>query len=271
MNNDRMDELNEQLEDAYFALLLNRYAESEGRKQQEEYEKAAAQNELLPVPEDLDAKCRDLIRKSSAKGRRKQLIQRTLPRIGRIAAVLLIVIGLCTTLVFSVDALRIPTINFIIDQYERYTSIGKDVQEPPTDPTESNQESPTEILPNNQTPSPLAGILPDTFEMLNHRISPSGSLVCAYRGPDNCVINYSVSSYSGVLNVDTEGASTEPISILGYSGFLITKGEKLTIVWVDEPGNKVYHMTSSSIGTNQLMEYAIAVTQQYCKLEENTQ
>lgn len=256
MNNDRMDELNEQLEDAYFALLLNRYAESEGKKQQEEYEKAAARNELPPVPEDLDAKCRDLIRKSSAKGRRKQLIQRTLPRIGRLAAVLLIVIGLCTTLVFSVDALRIPVMNFIIDQYGKFTSIGNNVYVPTTDPTDNS--------PSSAIDSPLAGLLPDNFELINYSLFDGNTMICSYQGPNNCVLSFSISNYDGGLNIDTEDAITDPINLLGHEGLLIDKGSKLSIVWLDTSSNKTYCITATRMTHGELWDLAVATAKYYC-------
>ena len=262
MGSDRKEELTEQYEDALFALMLDQYAEEEGNRLLKEFEDAKARNDLPEVPADLDAKCRALIKKAYKNSRRKEVFHRSICSIGRIAAVLFITLGLCTTLVFSVDALRIPVMNYIIARYEQFTSIG-------ADSTPSTTEA-TDFTCNNTTEeSPLAGILPDTFNVINNKLLHDGTMNCCYESADGCIVFFDISNYNGLLNIDTENTATETIRIMEHDGLFIDKGNELTILWFDPSVDKTYQLRAIGIQSDLFWTIANSVAEQYDNMEDN--
>lgn len=151
--------------------------------------------------------------------------------------------------------------NFIIDRYEQFTSIGKDVHAPTTDYTDRNQDNTVDPL--------LADILPNTFELLNYTSAPNGTVLCSYQDHHGNTISVSISNYNGVLNIDTEDALTIQIDILEHKGFYVEKNGKLTILWLDELRDKTFRLSSNGIEKDQLWNIALAIAEKYCSTEDN--
>ena len=88
-----------------------------------EYEEAKQNGTMPEMPEELDAKCRDLIDETFGCARCRARVKRIGAAVAKAAMVVLILLGLSTVTVLSVDAFRVPVLNFLIGRNEKYTSI----------------------------------------------------------------------------------------------------------------------------------------------------
>lgn len=232
------EELMEQYEDAAFALLMNDYAEQEGTRLLQEFETVQPE-----MPAALDVRCCDLIHRTYEKQRRKDRVKRTLGTLTRVVTVLLVVVSLCTALVFSVDAIRVPIINFFIEHQDGFMGLSGD----------GNDDR------DSFASSTLESFMPVGYV---HSRSPSPHVVI-YQNAEGHTIRFSIHSLEGTLAVDNEDATVEEISLAGYSGLFIRKGTSLKLIWYDEEQLLVYILTASDLDVTTLWHLAEQIAQQY--------
>lgn len=247
MRDDRKEMLTEQYEEAWFDLMLDQYAEEEGNRLLEEYRQAAPATVSL----ELDRKCREAAQKVFKYHDRKLSLRSTARRAGRAAVIGLVTLGLFATMVMSVDALRIPTLEFITKQYEKFTTITK--------PDNTRPPIPENMLNDG---SPLAGIIPDTFNTLNYQ-ALTDVILAGYQGSNGEMINFSRSSLNGVTNFDTEGAQRKKIEIIGFAGEIVVKGNQVTVYWIDEAKNYIYFVASSNMAEDETWRIAVETAKKY--------
>ena len=123
MNEQKKQKLLEQYDDAAFALLMDEYAEEEGARLMAEFEAAQAAGQVPEMPQELDEQCRRMIRRDRAKKRGIRAARSFRKVAVKVAVAVLVFIGLITTVVMSVDALRVPILNYITELQNRYTSV----------------------------------------------------------------------------------------------------------------------------------------------------
>lgn len=248
MRDDRKEMLTEQYEEAWFDLMLDQYAEEEGNRLLEEYRQAAP----ATVSPELDRKCREAAQKVFKYHDRKLSLRSTARRAGRAAVICLVTLGLCATMVMSVDAMRIPTLEFFTKQYEKFTTITK-----PNDP---QWPIPENMLNDG---SPLAGVIPNTFELLNNNEAPNGTILVSYKGPDAQFISFSRSTLNGTLNLDTEGAQCKPTKVLDFDGQVVIKGEKITIYWIDPVQEYTFRISTQNMTEEETLAFALTTARKY--------
>ena len=242
MNIEKKEDLIEQYEDAAFALMMSDYAEQEGNRLLQEFEEAKARGEVPHVPEELDKKCRNLIHKAYQKERTKARIKKAVCFVGKTAAAWFVVIGLCTTLIVSVEALRTPVVNFIIEQHEKFTTInfGKDPVSPSTQPT----TDPQTILPSE---TPLDGFLPSGYALTHYSLRSNGTFIAVYENVDGASITISSNIGDGAINLDTENAKSSTVEIGKHVGYFVEKGTELIIVWYEDSCNMSYKIRTTAM------------------------
>lgn len=242
MSTEKKEDLIEQYEDAAFALMMSNYAEQEGNRLLQEFEEAKARGDVPAIPEELDKKCRQLIHKAYQKARTKERIKQSLRVIGKSAAALFVTIGLCTTLIVSVEALRTPVVNFIIEQHDKFTTInfGKD-------PTSQAPPPTTDDSSTTFGETPLDGLLPDGYCISHFRILEDGTFAALYYNYDGDDIFLSTTLGNGTINIDTEQAMTTPIVVGNHLGYLFAEGNKLSVIWYDDEIDTSYQLSSSNL------------------------
>lgn len=252
MNSKSREELVEQYEDAAFALLMSEYAEQEGNRLLREFEEAKAKGEVPEVPAALDAKCRKMIRQAYDKKRRENQVKEFLRAAGRVAAMLFITLGVCTTLVFSVEALRTPMLNFLIEQYDRYTAIDFD-QDATDDPAFGSSHLPA--VPDG---SPLEAFMPSGYELYRHTVKEDGTVFVIYKSENGSSIFFSTTVLAGNLGYDTEDADAKKIEIAGFEGYLVEKDGVLKISWFDTEKCVAYQLSAPDLNKTEF--WALAET-----------
>ncbi len=207
----RREQLQEQYEDALFALLMDDLAWQEGERLLEENERLK-NDPGAAVPEDAMKRClrvidREFARKNALKAGR--ISWNVFKRIAIAACVSMLLFSAAFA---ASETVRVNTLNLLIDVCDRYTDYrfggGTDTAD-----TTGFSGFEVEWLPEGMT--------------LTDQNIKSGNLCYVrktYRGPNGEYLNIILDTLgeAGVLSVNTEDAAVEDITVNGWDASLIT-------------------------------------------------
>lgn len=212
----RREELQEHYEDALFALLMSEIAEKEGELAWEENERLK-NDPSAAVPEDVDRRCLQTIRRHCA----KQKVRKAGRVTAKVAKYLLLATGLATlmfTAAFAAsETVRVNTMNLMIKVFDQNTVF----------------ELGPEVTVN---PAPQFGIgwIPEGYKLVD-QYSDAVGVWFDYQNSnhDSIWINYTLSEGTSI-SVDTENAETEYVEINGAKAMLIAKENTFQLIWAIE-------------------------------------
>ena len=248
------EQLEEQYEDAYFALLMHKIAEQGGARL--EHLNEELQNDpAAAVPEEIDRKCLKTIDRYFAQKRHAGYWRTSKKILGRVGIVAAIVMLLFTTAFALSEEFRVTTLNLLITIEEKYTELHMEEAEDPTAGSAS-------VTTDTSTGS-------DYFDDLEIGWMPEG-YTCTVNSP-NSVYGFEndagdafvIDRVSGTTerSVDTENAeSIENIVINGLETLRVTKQGCINTIMMDtEHGIFIRVWTSAGISleTNQKMAESI--------------
>ena len=250
----RLDYLQDQYEDAYFALVMHEVAEQEGvrlEKLNEELQNDSA----AAVPEEIDRKCLKTIDRYFAKKRHAGYWQTSKKILGRVGIVAAIIMLLFTTAFALSEQFRVNTLNLLITIEEKYTELHMEEAEDSTAGSAS-------VTTDNSAGS-------NYFDDLEIGWMPEG-YTCTMNYPNKMYgfendsgDAYVINRANGTSNmsIDTEDAeSVENIVINGLETLRVTKQGCINTVMMDtEHGIFIRVWTSAGISreTNQKMAESI--------------
>lgn len=224
----RREKLEEQYEDAYFALLMDAVAEREGARL-EELNDQLNQDPNAAVPEEVDRRCRRTIDQYFAAQRRSGYWRKTKQVLNRVAIVAAVMLLLFTTAFALSDDFRISTMNLLITIEEQYTRL---------EMHNSSRGEESDAQPSTSSGSPAS----EYFENLEIGWIPEGfscvdSTFDRFAGFENeagLSFTISLSSKDSVLQVDTEDAeSIEYLTINGIETMRVSKNGYINSVMMD--------------------------------------
>lgn len=247
----RLDYLQDQYEDAYFALLMHEVAEQEGVRL-EKLNEELQNDPAAAVPEEIDRKCLKTIDRYFAQKRHAgywRTSQKILDRVGIVAAIIML---LFTTAFALSEEFRSTALNLLITIEEKYTDLHmQEAEDPPT--------GSASVTVDTSTGS-------DYFDDLEIGWIPDGY---------TCVMNYPNEMYgfenefgdtfvidrtNGTTNmsIDTEDAeSVESIVINGLETLRVTKQGCINTVMMDtEHGIFIRVWTSAGISQETNLKVA---------------
>lgn len=249
----RREQLQENVEDAVFALLMEDVAEQEGKRLIEENEQLK-HDPSAKVPDDLDKRCRKIIKRSYAKDRR-QTVGKTIHNIlGNVALAAMVCIMLFVSAFAAVPEIRVMTLNLLIEISDVSTSLrlvgvhnGSTAQDAGTDGTDSVQTLWGYRLPE----------IPNGYEVVFEDSSDRATTLW-YSGTDGSSIKFNISkaSESFKISVDTEDAEGEKIQIHGYDGLLVVKDNRIEIIWGDTTQNKFVSIICTGVDRSTALSLA---------------
>lgn len=255
----RREQLQENIEDAIFALLMEDLAEQEGKRLVEENEQLK-QDSSAKVPDALDKRCRKIIRQAYSRERRHE-VGRVLHRILANAALAAMVCILLFVSAFAaVPEVRIMTLNLLIEVSDVSTSLrltGVD-NDPIAQNGNSSKTDDVQTLWGYRLPE-----IPDDYEVVYENSSDWATDLWYGRGDESLIkFNISKASETLELDVDTENAEVEKIQIHGYDGLLTEKGNRIDIIWGDTDQNNFVSITCTGIDQNTALDFAKEM--EYC-------
>ena len=227
----RREKLQENFEDALFALLMEEVAEQEGQRLLEENEKLKRDPEST-VPPEVDRRCLKTIRRAFAKTQRRAA-GHTAYRVFRQAAMVAVVGMLLFVTAFAVfPEVRVKTLNLLIEVSDVATSMTmEETPESQGSPNFHAEDSSTTsggMLRGYQIPA-----VPDGFVLVDSRNGTVSSSL-RYENEDGAIIDFHIIEAKGTTHtVDTEDADASSITIHGYEGLFIEEGSRITITWGD--------------------------------------
>lgn len=137
----------------------------------------------------------------------------------RVACIAIIVLVGLTATTLSVEAIREPFINFVIETYEKFTSIIFQKDLPP------EKLFFTEAIPK---------YIPDGFVLETQEDDEFG-LMMVYKNAENEYIIYSIETADAMtIQLDTENTNCNKIEINNSDGIIYENKGEVTVVFADE-------------------------------------
>ena len=232
------EKLQEQYEDALFALLMEEFAAEEGNSALEENERLK-RDLAFDVPPDVRQRCLKTIAKTCT----KQSLRRTGKSFCKVFTKVAVVATLCmllfTTAIAVSPTLRANTFNLIISTFEDRTELWLE--------NSTNDSGPDHVT---------AGWLPDGYQLIEAE-NNAFQIRNVYKDQSgNSVFVNVLRNSSNVVGIDTEQADVETVNINGQLTMIIQKDNISQIVWANEILGYQVVVRSEDLPSDTLMKIA---------------
>lgn len=239
--------------DAALALLLERSAESDGERLWEEY--CACDCKVPPV---LDNQCRQKICKTIRKRKVYSNTVHLLKRTGQLAASLAIILFLTFSLITSVEAFRIPVLNFILKHSPRATAI---LFQSSSTPRQTQLEELCSILKYSAPEGYTLEI--EHIYRDEYTVPPTvTSVFMGFQDENNALLTIHVSPAEGSWSVDTENAAVTQLILEGQKAILIEKFPEFQMLWINDTQKLLYHITAGSMNKTDFLNYVTLLSKE---------
>ena len=233
----RREQLQEQYEDAFFALLMNEVAISEGKKALEENERLK-NDPTAAVPEEVSKRCQKTIRRHFAKQNAVTAGRFTMKAFGKIA----MLAGVCAmlfTAAFAVsDPLRVNTMNLVVQVFGESTDFYFASKTP------------------SNTYTVVANWLPDGYILESRQEDNAGSTYYYQRTENEYFYMMYTRGDGTLMSVDTENARTEDTEINGAKALLIEKDNERQLIWGTSDKAAFIHLIASNVTEADILRIA---------------
>lgn len=227
-----------QMKDMAVSILLDEYTQLDVAQLLKEYEEAEENGELPDVPDSLDEKCTEMIRREFAQKEHKKHLIHTSKVLSRVAAVALMLIGFCTVSILSVTAWREPVLRFVLETFDRRSSVSMEGEV-----SQEHNNTPKEII------AKLADIVPADYNIVQNDVR-DGYYQTKYVGKDGERIILVISEYQYGNYFDTESAAGTQKQINGYDVVFVYKnGYK--VICLDEDQGIMIEIQTMGISEKQ--------------------
>lgn len=224
MNNLKIDkELEEQYLDASVALFMDQYVQLLSQKLDQEMENDNDYVELI-YPESLDQRCRQLIKDEHTRIRRKKRLVTAKKVLNRAAIIVVAFLALGSVLFMTVDAIRIPIMNFFVEKQRDSWHITGALQD--TTKVESSGLSAIDFS------NAYANRIPREYELTEILEDSEETFVGIFGNSLGQEIRFSVNPAGASIRVDSENADiAKDILVCNYPGVLLVEDEYCRLVW----------------------------------------
>ena len=221
----RREKLQEQYEDALFALLMDDLAVEEGKKAYEENERLKADSSF-EVPSESRKRCVETIARCCRKKQFQGISNRCYHAFSKVAVIAMLTIMLATAAFAASPTLRASAMNLLVETFEDHTGFRLVY----TPPTENASDDGLNFTVN---------WIPEGYELESHRENRF-SARCVYTG----------------LCLDTENAEVHDEMINGKKAVIITKEGVSQLCLIDEKKGNYLLITGSMEQTDDLVKIA---------------
>lgn len=237
--------LEDRMTDAALTFLMDEYAEADGMRLLSLFEASG-----VTMPEVLNLTCKKETLKYSRESEKHALLRRTVHRAAKTAAVLVVVCSLSVNLIMSVEALRVPCLNFLIDTGKRISSIS-------FGSGHKDQDSSLDYA------SPIPFFIPDGFQLIaaenNHEnksmLFKDSNLMYLFKNDAGHMFQIVSIPAHGSLSIDTENAECREMELCGMQALYIKK-DGLRMLWLDPDLQRVYDIYTNGMEETAFLEYA---------------
>lgn len=250
MDKEKIDlEVYDKCVDASVALFMQYYCAAVSEDIHKEILEMQAEEKVFP--ETLDTRCRATIKKQNALSKRRKCFKSVVKGLRYVAVFAVVLLALSSVLFVSVEAIRVPIINYYISLNGKYLEIGS---------SDNLEDGPTTGI---NWEDPLAEFVPKEYVLSVRDDTSPGSLVAIYRNAQDGNIFFAVDPLSDSKQIDTENAQiVRKIQFYGSEGVLVVKNDLVTFAWGCEEQGKMFSITSTSLNEAEIITLAEEVMQQ---------
>lgn len=241
------DTAREQLEEATVAVFMEQYAKALDAGIDKKLEECADEE----FPPELEKRCRALIEKEYAKSKSEKRRKSVVRFLQRAAIVVVALLSLSSILFMTVEAFRLPVMNFFIEKTDRYWQM-----------TANPDKNAVPVAYN--TENPLDGIVPKSFTLT--RLSGSveaGDLMAEYCDGGNATIALFAGYSLGSLQVDGENAVISDTTVAGHDAQLYIEGNTIRLAWMDETVSRAFRINTVNVSEEMVAYFADAFAQYF--------
>ncbi len=232
-------------EDAVLGLLMEEYAEIEGEALWREFQAAQAAGNGPQAPQRED---RNVSRGSIDQNRRLDFLNYLGNGFRRAAVIFLVLVCLLSPLIMSVEAFKLPVLNYIVALERKFLgfTFGKN---------EHLSEKQEEVLKVIQSEP-----CPDGYEFLDHQTTSNGKIRLDLEHEGRIAMSISIYPSAGQINIDTEDITQTSMKIYDYEAVYLQKdGHRL--MWMDAEREMVFDLRAFELGEEAFWRYAYLLTE----------
>lgn len=221
---EKQEDVYEAYVDASVALFMQYYCDilDEGIANSDDL---SAEGERIAFPEDLDKRCRSLIKRTVKRQKIRQAMRYAGKAFRSVCRVAVACLALMSLLFVTVEAVRVPIISYFIEhsennffEYGTYDSSG----EAGTD----------EIL---DLTDPLRGIIPEEYQLTMQEGTSLSNFSAIYSDSNNNSIYILAQPINSISGIDLEGTdSTQEFYIYNRDAILVTEDDITRLMIIDE-------------------------------------
>lgn len=202
-------------------------------------------HEDFNFPTELDHRCRQLIRKELSRYRRKQYLKNISKGFRYVAACLVAVLALTSFLFMTVEAIRIPIINYYIENVDGHWEIyGQENSEA--------QNSNDAIDVQN----PLSGLIPEEYQLTILEGDSLTNLTAIYENAAGKRVYFSGMSGDSWVAIDSENAQfSQKCQIGGCDAVLVVK-EGISLTWIHEESSIILSLFADNLTKTDVVSIA---------------
>lgn len=238
--NERLQEVLEQAEDAYFEVVMSAYTEQLGAEYLAEAKRLNADSSF-EYPEELDRKCRTLIERAG-KQRKLQNFRRGLKKVANVAAVIFAIIALSGTVLFmTVEAFRAEALNYLVKTFTQEEGTTARV----VDTSEDN-----------------LGVVWEPEGCVRIKAEHGNSMdKYTYLDREGRQFVLACLNKHGSVSLDTEFSDSDYLEFGPYKAYYSEKDGYYSFTWIDPDQQYVYTLSSEDLMMDDLLTLAESVYQ----------
>ncbi|MGM9600188.1 MAG: DUF4367 domain-containing protein [Faecousia sp.] len=247
MRDQRKDQLIQQYEEAALGLLLEEYADAEGKRLLQGYEASLKEGTIAPMPDELNAKCQKIIDQAYAKNHRRKLLSTITKAVGKAAMIALVLFGAVSAAILSVDAWRVPVLNFILDKSGDYAIVN------------SGSSNPALQKQFEGIVDTVCDYAPFDYALIQTPAVDEAALLIQMENSEEKLLTVTVRQSTDQIKADTEDAEYTELDLNGKPAYLIIE-EGLFIMWLDEAQHLIYSVYAQDLPADAFwaLVYALA-------------
>ena len=187
------EDVYEQYVDASVALFMKYYCDTlyDGVTDSDDKDEKGT---CVAFPDELDTRCRHLIEKAMKRKKAQCRMRYAGKTLRYLCSVAIVFLSLMSLLFMTVEAVRAPIINYYIENIDNnYLEIGV------------YDDSKNDISESFDPADPLAGIIPEEYQLITYDAVSEFDFSAAYEGSDNIQVFIKARPLSGLTGVDLEG------------------------------------------------------------------
>jgi len=243
----RHEQLQEQLEETVFALLMNEVMQREGAQIWTDYQAEKEAGTCLSVPRDTDQRMKAFIRRQFRKKRHRHAQKAMLHMMQVSAAVLCVLTIVSATAFASSPVFRDNVLSLVT----RNTETGTDY---------SFSDGYNQTMPSEYTETVVQSFvvnwLPEGLLFQKEERTQS-TIVDTFAASDGRYLTIrKVTGAATTVSVDTDGAQVSQTTIHGNTAQVAEKEDMVTVTWSDTQQVSVYCVTARGIDTKDVLKTA---------------